>query len=35
MRTEVFARWEIAPDKTLSPGDCIVETEVGVSKLRI
>ena len=23
------SQWEISPDKTLNPGDCIVETEVG------
>lgn len=25
------SRWEIAPDATLSPGDCIVETELGTA----
>jgi len=23
------SRWEVDPDETLSPGDCIVETELG------
>jgi flagellar assembly protein FliH len=25
------SRWEIVPDETLSPGDCIVETELGTA----
>jgi flagellar assembly protein FliH len=25
------SRWEIAPDTTLNPGDCIVETELGTA----
>jgi flagellar assembly protein FliH len=25
------SRWEIAPDETLNPGDCIVETELGTA----